>query len=136
MQLTTPHQSSADIILGLARSAGSAGICTAEIAGFEVNTAHAVLRRLAETGHLFRGKIGHRTVRYFASAEWAEAYGSSRRTRVSARQPGSRWSAAAPAHYPTDASGRPAYKVTLCPPCRLGEGRLIRSGFGVFEVRL
>jgi hypothetical protein len=128
---------SGDDVVALAREAGERGIGTEDIEGVTIAQAWDVVSPLVDSGRLFRGKVGHRTVRFFATPEWAERYSRNlRRARPTpatsaARQ---RWSPDAPPHYPVNADGSPAYKVTVCPPCRIGQGRLVRSGFGVPAV--
>lgn len=73
--------------------------------------------KLVRLGLLHRVKSGHRTVRFFGTAQAAMAH----QAHQSAANPAvvikaGRWPADLPAHYPLNADGSPAYKVTIAPP--------------------
>jgi hypothetical protein len=130
---------SKDDVMELARAAGENGIGTADIEGLTIEQAWEIITRLVGAGQLFKGKAGHRTLRYFTTQAGADAYSAypnaSRASKARpAAAPRQRWHVGAQAHYPTHPDGSPAYKITLCPPCRIGEGRLVRNGFGVSAV--
>lgn len=119
-------------ILAAAKIAGEAGISTDSIVGMSAADANNALPRLVRSGQIFKGKIGHRTVRYFARPEWAQAYGDKYKS-ASAPTPSKKraqrapWTVDTPAHYPVDADGKPLYKVTICPSGQLGPDAPIRT---------
>lgn len=119
----------------LSESKGSAGFTIADVqVGFSVRPqrVHTLLTEQIRAGNLFRGALGHRTVRFFGRQEWAEEYAKRRRKPaggpVTLSRTKAQWPADAPIHYPVDAHGNPLYRVTISPPPRdLG---VIRTGWG------
>jgi hypothetical protein len=118
-------------ILKRAEMVGEEGFAIADIVGFQARQVDSAARRLMKSGQLHRGKSGHRTMRLFARAEWAESFSAnyvtacSRRASKPVNAPsgpgvwsyGKRcpWPAGTEAVYPTDAHGNPLYKHTVVP---------------------
>jgi hypothetical protein len=80
--------------------------------------------RLTAKGQLFAGKLGRRTVHYFATQEAADRFVAKNlpahayRVTRKAAGPGARdgWGPNDPPHYPKDEQGRPLYLHTKAPP--------------------
>lgn len=68
-----------DTLLKEVARAGANGINTSELTGYTVKQADAACGRLVSLGRLFKGKIGHRTCRYFSTPAFAMAYEDSNR---------------------------------------------------------
>lgn len=106
-------------IMELAERRGKDGFAVYEMSGLEARVVYAAVVRLVREGKLWRGRIAHKTVRFFCREEWARHY-EARRTIVknasNLKRAKADWPADAPAHYPVDESGRPLYKVTIAPP--------------------
>lgn len=100
------------LLVDMATKAGSVGICTGDITTHKVRHVDSAIRELVAAGRLFKGKIGHRTVRIFSEEAWARAYEQTRRT-VQTRAP--RVSQSQEAVYPKDEHGNPLYKITYVP---------------------
>lgn len=116
------------------------GVSTTEVDGVPLKASGKVVARLCDAGKLFRGKLGHKTVRYFATAEAAEAYVKQHLAPTPYRIPGSAapkgerytpewkggnrkawWSPDAEPHKPMNPDGSPAYThiVVKMPPPKL-----------------
>jgi len=93
------------------------GLQTRDIQGHEPKDIHRRVHRLCESGHLYRAKVGHRSVWYFSTLQAAEQFEARHR----------------PVHAPTvnikthagwdrDAPMviTPATKYTVCPPTKAG----------------
>lgn len=103
---------------------GQVGFCLADVEGFTAKVVDEAQRRLVKAGELHKGKIGHRTMKLFATAEWAEAYVAcyvtasavhKDRTIAQAVITRAPWAPGTEAQYPTDPAGNPLYKVTVYP---------------------
>ena len=123
------------LVADLAASSGSAGFTIAEITaavGCRPQRVHTILTEQIKAGAIWRGAKGHRTVRFFGRAEWADTYGKRHRRPAtgSVGLPRSKapWAADAPIHYPVDADGNPTYKFTRCPTPQQPDR--IRTGWG------
>lgn len=131
--MTQPNAPIDAVVIALAQRTAAAGFATSDLEGYTVRLVDRVCRRLVEAGKLFKGKVGHRTVRYFARQEWASQYESGKRTvnaaqataPTRARAP---WGADATTHYPHDEHGRPLYKHTVAEPKPLPANAPIRTG--------
>jgi len=92
------------------------GFSVAEVSGYTPAMLGNTIANMIDAGELHRGKLGHRTVRYFADPRHALVYAHSRSkiptTITRTRAP---WPADSPVHLPVDANGRPLYKVTIAP---------------------
>jgi hypothetical protein len=101
-------------------ASGKHGIAVAELSGQSVHAVQVAVTALLRKGKLFRAKMSHKGVRYFADAAAASAYEAAHRrpvTPVAVRATGrTPWPADAPIHYPKDKHGRPLYKITVAPP--------------------
>ncbi|WOB06538.1 hypothetical protein [Piscinibacter gummiphilus] len=100
-------------------ASGERGVSAAEVTGHTAQMIQKASAKLLDEGVVFRGRLGHRTVRFFAKQEWATAYETTKQTaatkalsRAKARAP---WPADAPIHYPKDERGNPLYKHTVVP---------------------
>jgi hypothetical protein len=113
------------VFLAAAEAAGQEGLSTSELTGFTVSALDKAIQRLIAAEKIYRGKIGHRTMRYFTRRDWAEAYAASRQTVAKvmgkARVRAS-WPADAPIHYP------PNYKHTVIETPTPGANTPIRTG--------
>ena len=123
-----------DTVMAQIESAGAAGFVIEGLSGRTATDVDSVVRKLIRLGRVHKGKIGHRTVRFFSRPEWAAAYQEQRvaATAVIAAGRGARskatWSSDTPATYPTNPDGTPAYKVTVCPGHRPHPTK-IRTGY-------
>ncbi len=95
-----------------ATQAGSVGFATTDVEGYKHRHVDVVVRSMVAEGSLFRGKIGHRTMRLFAEKGWAEAYETGRR-KLATKAP--KLDASKEPVYPVDAKGNPLYKITVVP---------------------
>ncbi len=108
-------------ILDAAKKAGSSGVplVDAYIPGVKPARMHKVFTEMVAAGQVFKGKIGHRTMRMFSKREWAAAFESTRRRRDDLRFTSSharaQWAPDSDAIYPVDAAGQPLYKFTVIP---------------------
>lgn len=129
--MSEPRKAIDQLVLERATQAGAAGISTDEIAGLTVNDVNRAVGRLYARGLVFKGKIGHRTMRVFASISWAADYSSNRRppepVKVNGRRTRASWSADAPIYYPKNPDGSPAYKRTVIETVVRPEGAPIRT---------
>ncbi|HRY86514.1 MAG TPA: hypothetical protein P5305_01430 [Rubrivivax sp.] len=102
-------------LLDMAQRAGRTGISLMDVTGESVRHSYNITMRLVAHGLLHKGKVGHRTVRFFTRAEWAKDYERTR--KAPAERPTvlrAAWDADTPAIYPTHPDGSPAYKYTVC----------------------
>jgi hypothetical protein len=103
-----------------------AGFASSEIVhGFTKDQVQQTASRMADAGVLHRAKLSYRSVRYFDTAErakdceerasrYADAKAAPAVTvhRAPGRAP---WDQDAPIHFPTNADGSPAYRITRGP---------------------
>lgn len=120
------------ILMAKAEASGAVGFSLADVAGVPTKQASVSSARLIRAGKLWKGKIGHRTMRLFAKVEWAATYSANRRTVTSAApvftpRSHARWAANAPIHWPIDQHGSALYAVTVCPPVMPRPGDPIRT---------
>lgn len=107
-------------VLRMAAQRGREGFSMADLSEFPQSTLFTTLSAMLREGKMHRGKLGHRTVRFFSEKAWAEAYGAARRkpryvNGVKATASGrAGWPEGTPAIYPKDGRGRPLYKVIVC----------------------
>lgn len=67
-------------VLKLVQAAGAAGYVAQAVEPYTIGQVRCCLERLVRTGRSFKGKIGHRTMRIFASKTHAQRYAGSRKT--------------------------------------------------------
>lgn len=88
---------------------------------------NAFTREMA-AGRVFNARLGYKTSLYFTTKEAADRAMVAGKSVVHAGTvsvPSARskapWTKDTPPHYPKHANGKPAYKVTICPPTKAGE---------------
>jgi hypothetical protein len=67
------------VLVARIAAAGAAGLSIAEFTGHKAALIDGACRKLEAAGTIFKGKLGHRTMRYFATDAWAKAFEASRR---------------------------------------------------------
>lgn len=103
-------------VLCLVQAAGAVGILTDDIPGMTVSARSNAVERLVAQADIFKGKRGHRTMRLFASAAWAEAFGAHQAVLLTAaRRSTAPWGKDEAAKYPHGPNGEPLYKFTSTP---------------------
>jgi hypothetical protein len=101
---------------------GPNGMCTQDLPEREQKIGHLTACKMVAAGKLFRGKLSHKSVRFFATQEEADAYVGARRIAgsiapvvLSKTTTRARWAPDAPINYPKNPDGSPAYKHTVAP---------------------
>lgn len=101
-----------ELLIAQATRSGSLGFSISDVSGPKRRSVDQAARSLVDEGMLFRGKIGHRTMRLFAEESWAKAYESEHRVHNKSKTV--RLDPSQDAVYPVDEMGNPLYKFTKC----------------------
>ena len=109
--------------LALSLAARPNGVSRVDLGG-SVKDGDMLARLASRDGHLFRGVLGHRTVRFFTTQRAADrwvaanmpAHQAQQALRVGKSKPRQDWAPDAPIHYPTAPDGTPLYRITIAPP--------------------
>lgn len=113
-----PHLPPRALLLEMAQRPGGFG--TAELTEFDATRVGAVASAMVVKGLLYRAKMGHKSVRFFstmeAAVEWEKGHMRRSKHTLAHRPTKAPWPKDAPATYPTNPDGSPAYKVTTAPP--------------------
>lgn len=135
MNTTTPDPLTSDELdarlMALAHKRGKNGFAIPEVVidgTFTSKRLEYSVKRLTERGRLFRGKLGHTTMRLFAQRSWADDYARMRRTSFNegavARPKSASWGP----DDPIDGHHKDFKGVTVCPPCVPPPNARIRTG--------